>query len=277
LERRQRIEQYWPKAEVAARRAIQLDPNLADSYSALARLETLRGRLVAAEDLISKALALDSHNPDALALRMDILSNVGLKKEALATAQRIRALEPYVPTWNVDAAEILWENAQYDTAIKIMKSLIERPTAPTSLAMMYASLGRYNDAADVLETTLKDGRIKFAGWENQWDTAAALLRTAPAKAVLPQNPPRLQRASFAYLYVGAADHALDYYEDTIKSGLTGGQGNLFGYLWHPSYAPVRKTDRFKAFLRNAGIVDYWRQRHWPDLCRPKGADDFVCD
>jgi hypothetical protein len=24
-------------------------------------------------------------------------------------------------------------------------------------------------------------------------------------------------------------------------------------------------------------VDYWRARGWPDLCRPMGADDFVCD
>ena len=43
------------------------------------------------------------------------------------------------------------------------------------------------------------------------------------------------------------------------------------------YAPVRKTERFKAFVRNAGLVDYWRAKGWPDLCRPMGADDFVCD
>jgi TolB-like protein/DNA-binding SARP family transcriptional activator len=274
--RREKIEKYWPKAESAARRAIHLDPNLADAYVSLANLETLRGRPVAAEDLISQALALDPHNPDALALRMEILSNVGWRKEALATAQRLRELEPYVPTWNEDAAEIFWENEKYDIAIKIMKSLVERPTGPTSLAMMYASLGRYTDAADVLETADKEGRSKMPGWEDQWHTAASLLRIAPAKAVLPQNVPRLQRASFAYLYVGAADHALDYYEDTIKSGLAGGQGNNFGYLWHPSYAAIRKTERFKMFLRNAGIVDYWRQRGWPDLCHPQGSSDFEC-
>jgi hypothetical protein len=32
-----------------------------------------------------------------------------------------------------------------------------------------------------------------------------------------------------------------------------------------------------AYLRNAGIVDYWRAKGWPDLCRPVGVDDFVCD
>jgi hypothetical protein len=44
-----------------------------------------------------------------------------------------------------------------------------------------------------------------------------------------------------------------------------------------SLAPVRKTERFKKFLRDTGLVDYWRARGWPDLCRPVGADDFECD
>jgi hypothetical protein len=51
----------------------------------------------------------------------------------------------------------------------------------------------------------------------------------------------------------------------------------FPFFWHPSYAPVRKLERFKAYARKAGFVDYWRAKGWPDLCRPVGADDFVCD
>jgi hypothetical protein len=49
------------------------------------------------------------------------------------------------------------------------------------------------------------------------------------------------------------------------------------FVWHPSYAPVRKTQQFKSYVRYWGVVDYWRARGWPDLCRPVGADDFVCD
>jgi hypothetical protein len=48
-------------------------------------------------------------------------------------------------------------------------------------------------------------------------------------------------------------------------------------LWFPAHAPLRKTERFKAWARNVGLVDYWRARGWPDLCRPMGTDDFVCD
>ena len=25
------------------------------------------------------------------------------------------------------------------------------------------------------------------------------------------------------------------------------------------------------------VLGYWRARGWPDLCRPMGADDLVCD
>ncbi len=77
-----------------------------------------------------------------------------------------------------------------------------------------------------------------------------------------------------YLHVGAASRVLEQYERESEAG-------FFNYayislLWHPSYAPVRKTERFKAYVRKAGLVDYWRARGWPDLCRPMGTDDFVC-
>jgi hypothetical protein len=40
---------------------------------------------------------------------------------------------------------------------------------------------------------------------------------------------------------------------------------------------VRKTARFKAFARDAGLVEYWRARGWPAPCHPVGANDFTCD
>jgi hypothetical protein len=49
------------------------------------------------------------------------------------------------------------------------------------------------------------------------------------------------------------------------------------YLWHPSYAPVRKTERFKTVIWQYGLVEYWRAKGWPEFCHPTGADDFVCN
>ncbi len=111
--------------------------------------------------------------------------------------------------------------------------------------------------------------------------AADILRTAPKTSAATQSLPRfIERGShldFVYLYVGAPERALETYEDTIKAGQVGGQGGTFAYLWHPSYAAVRKTARFKAFVRNAGMVEYWRAKGWPQFCHPVGHEDFACN
>ncbi len=59
-------EELNPKVEAAARRAIDLDPNLADGYLALGGVELNRQKLLLAEELNSKALALDPNNQDVL-------------------------------------------------------------------------------------------------------------------------------------------------------------------------------------------------------------------
>jgi hypothetical protein len=80
---------------------------------------------------------------------------------------------------------------------------------------------------------------------------------------------------FLYAYVGAPERVLDFYDDALKIGFIGPGSTQF--LWTPSLASVRKTERFKSYMRKIGMVDFWKQKGWPDLCRPMGADDFVCD
>jgi adenylate cyclase len=48
-------------------------------------------------------------------------------------------------------------------------------------------------------------------------------------------------------------------------------------VWFPVMKEVRQLPRFKEFVREIGLVDYWKEYGWPDLCRLVGDDDFVCD
>jgi hypothetical protein len=107
------------------------------------------------------------------------------------------------------------------------------------------------------------------------DNAVRLLRTAPTAAAAPQTLPRLGLLEFVYLHVGAQSRVLEYEEVNIEAGYT--LPATVVIFWHPSYAPVRKTERFKKFVRKSGLVEYWRAKGWPDLCRPVGSDDFACD
>ncbi len=63
----------------------------------------------------------------------------------------------------------------------------------------------------------------------------------------------------------------------IRGGFFAPGGADNALLWHPSYSDLRRTERFKAFVRADGLVDYWRVKGWPEFCRPMGADDFVCE
>jgi TolB-like protein len=269
-ETRRSADQSLPKAEAAAQRAVQLDSSLADGYASLGRLQVRREKLLLAEDSYSKALALDPTNPDALQLYGNLLAEVGRLKDALATMQRLRAMEPFVPVLNLNAAVVFWLNGQDNEAIATMEALPPVAAREVDLSQIYASEGRYREAVDQLLRIPAD--TFFPGILPE---AARLLQSARAITVSPQAIPPLGRLGFVYLYAGAPLRALEFHEAGVDSGYV--IAITTAELWHPSYAPVRKTERFKSFVRKAGLVEYWRTKGWPEFCHPATNDDFVCD
>jgi TolB-like protein len=267
-ERRARVDELRAKGEALAQRAIRSDPNSGRAYSMMAVLTWSRSKLLEADQLYANSLALDPVDYDGLGGYGIRLGEAGRLKDALAYMEKAHAVEPVHPVIAQDTASDLWLNGQNDSAVALAKTLRPADRAPL-LARIYASMGRFGDAADALMEIASDPNSDAA-------KAASLLRTAPAKTASPEKLPRLpQNLAFVYLYVGAPGRVIDPYERTVDAGYLG--GNQVAFVWHPSYAPVRKTVRFKALARKAGLVDYWRARGWPDLCRPIGTDDFVCD
>jgi TolB-like protein len=258
------------KAEAAAQQATRLDPNNIDGYNALGYSRNFRGGFVQAEDLFKQALSLDPGNPEALHQYSLMLATVGRLKDSLPMRLRLQAQEPLVPAFSRVTAQILWANGQSDEAIATLTALPPTYNTRVRLAKVYASMGRYSEAADALRG------IPGNFLPGVVEEAVRLLRTAPAQAASPQTTLSAGELGFVYLYAGASDRVLDFYEGLAEAG-SPALANAPSYLWAASYAPVRKTERFKTYVRKAGMVDYWRARGWPDLCRPMGADDFVCD
>jgi len=40
---------------------------------------------------------------------------------------------------------------------------------------------------------------------------------------------------------------------------------------------VRQTPRFKKFVKDIGLVDYWNKFGWPEICHQLDNGDFECD
>jgi TolB-like protein/DNA-binding SARP family transcriptional activator len=258
-----------PKAERAARRAVQLDPNLADGYALLGLTLELRGELAEAEDLYRQAMVLDPTNPDVLHFYSRLLAEVGRLEESLAMRQQLRALDPFVPVYNFVTAWLFWLNDDTDTAMAISDALPPAHRAYASPQLL-AAVGRYEEAA---ELALNAADMFLPGVA---EAVAGLLRSAPTEVASPEALPRLGWFTFVYLHVGASERTLEFYEDGVAAGYSVSISNAL--LWQRYYASLRQTERYKNFMRNRGVVEYWRERGWPELCRPLGVgQDFTCD
>jgi TolB-like protein/DNA-binding SARP family transcriptional activator len=265
---------YQAKMIAAARRAVELDPDLVDAQVQYARTISGPRKLALIEDAMTHALAVDPNHPDALEQYSNLLMAVGRLKEAVALKQRLHDLDPFIPVRNNNFAVALWLDGHTDAAIALLKDSIGRVGRPGigaegDLAHIYASMGRYEDAAATLSLILESDRPKQI--KDIVAPAVALLRSAPREPADPAKLPRLSVFRFIYLYVGAPERTLEAYEEGGASTAS------LGYLTHPSYSPVRKTERYKKIMRDEGFVAYWRERGWPSFCRPTSGDDFACE
>jgi TolB-like protein len=257
--------------EMAAKKAIELDPSLPGGYAVLGTLQDRRGKWTEAEKLILQALERDPDNPEALGAYRGMLAGAGRLKDAVPISVQLRTLEPFAPISNIAHANLVRFAGQSAAGIAILEALSPNTLTYNRnvfLATAYAAQGEYARAADTLLL------IRVQVPQEQAEAAARLLRSAPTKVNAPADLPVFNNElNFVYAHVGAMERVMEYYEHQLRIGSV--QGTV--RLWDPVYAPLRKTDRFKKFVRDVGLVDYWRARGWADLCRPVGADDFVCD
>jgi adenylate cyclase len=259
-------------AETAAKKAIELDPSLPSGYALLGSIQARRQNWSAAEDLTLRALERDPDNPAGLYEYGLILAGAGRLKDALPIRVQLQTLEPFVPIYNIGNANIMRFAGQSAAGIAIIEAISPSTTVTYNrnvyLATAYAAQGQYARAADTL--LLIRAQVPREAVED----AAQLLRSAPKKVHAPAGLPTFNNElNFVYAHVGAIERVMEYYEYGLRLGNVQGAYRL----WDPVYAPLRKTDRFKRFVRDVGLVGYWRARGWPGLCRPTSADDFVCD
>jgi TolB-like protein len=267
-EERKVVERTIPRSDALARHATQLDPKGADGFVGLGYANMVQRKMLAAEDAFKQALALNPNQADGLHGYSQLLAALGRIKQSLALRDHLQAIEQSIINYTADTAEIIWLDGDTDKAVAMLQPF--RPGRTLELALVQASAGRYGEAAaairDMPATSYPAGMT---------EAAAKILESAPAKAAAPAALPRLGNLSFAYMHVGAPERVLEFYEDEVRGDYF--QPISTTWFWHPTYAAVRKTARFKTVARDLGLVEYWRQRGWPAQCHPVGADDLACD
>lgn len=151
---------YYPKAALALARALALAPNDDAAHAGLAALDSARHDFAAALTQADSALAVNPFSAEALAIRIDALTELGRYPQALAAARSADRLSPGVPIF---------------TRLSYQQEL--RGDVPGAVALMQRALAAASAASDIafVQTHLGDlaretGRLAAASA----DYAAAL-------------------------------------------------------------------------------------------------------
>ena len=263
------------EAELAAAKAVALDPDLAEARHALANALRSRGVFAAAEDEYKKAYALDPTSIEILEDYHEFYKWVFYFDRAFELAKEAIGLEPNAPLALAFYGEGLSNTGRPEEAVAAWQKALEiQPTFmwPTLVLIEgYLVQERPEKVLSLIEAN--DGY-----WEKTLKETDPPLDFAPLRArIAGQNwtrPEGWTGARFLTIYayyLGGDDSLLDsmeYY--AFERGGWSGRYN-FDFM-----ARVRATERFKALALATGLVDYWRQRGWPKVCWPLGEYDFAC-
>ena len=78
-------------------------------------------------------------------------------------------------------------------------------------------------------------------------------------------------------YFGAIPEIVHSLNNSLANGELVTISNNLAYLWKPGFTGLRQLPEYKQFLTDIGLVGLWKERGWPDLCRPTDGDDFECE
>lgn len=127
-----RAREATAEAEAAARRAMALDPSLAESHQAVGRVQVLRGDLQAAARAYERAIDLD---PASIDVREDyagwVLSRTGRLAEARAQLEHNLALDPLDWSTRIGLAQVQVRMGDLDEAQRELLALYaQEPRSP---------------------------------------------------------------------------------------------------------------------------------------------------
>jgi TolB-like protein/tetratricopeptide (TPR) repeat protein len=249
-----------PKAISAARKALELDPELAEAHVLLARMQQRQWQWAEAEAEYKQALAVSPNDAGAHFGLADWLLCQGRTEEALAWARRGRELDPLGDS-DVDIASwILFSTRHYQEAIHDYRNTLElRPNDAYALWNLGFSLianGQAEEAIPVLErgvsvTDRSPGLISALV-----RAYAQAGRRADALRLL-QELKRRQRTGYipaaafvnAYLGLGDKDRTFAWLERAYEE-----QSIILIYLKaFPFFDPLRDDPRFKSLIHRVAL------------------------
>jgi TolB-like protein/class 3 adenylate cyclase len=256
----------------AVSKAIELEPDLASGYYWLGTIKNSNCDFMGAEQTFQKALQLTAEpfweSPITIAAHYFMVGYLKRAHEIVKESRRSDPLLQINRNIYIRSLALLGDTQQAEEEYKRIRALVGQSHWDDMMITDVRILARnivsradivysdpINDVAKHHLTSPKEGLVDLHKLLAENDITCWELISISAWAA----------------YFGDLEFTLD----SLKKGVSMNASTYFH--WYPVFHDVRQTLRFKEWVREIGLVDYWKEYGWPDLCRPIGDDDFVCD
>ena len=259
-------------AEETARRALTLDPDLAEAHAALGFVLWTKNDWIGAEAAFRKADNLNLYPSGSMGARATMQLGAGNFAVARDIGEKVRVAEPYndiAHRFLMHAYAGLGDSQAATALYESGKSLFE-PWPEGSIQRMHWLVGR-GELAEARTLPIVDGlnAAMLASLDASEDALAELRRAYGASG--PGNPNHRRDIGVWAGHFGDPDLAFEAMRAAIDE-----QGGQSVYLWYPQLEATRHLPAFKRFMRDIGLAEYWQEYGWPPFCRPLGEHDFEC-
>jgi TolB-like protein/DNA-binding winged helix-turn-helix (wHTH) protein len=250
--------QMFPRAEAAARKALELEPSLGEAHASLAFVRhhfDWDWSGAAAE--YERALELGPGLPQAHLRYAEYLSNAGRHEEALRQIDRARDLDPLSLTISNNVGRTLFYARRYDETIREMGVVLalspDRIYARIYSAMAYRQTQNYREAIAEYKRVEAITGQRGVGLA---ETYALAGQAREAKEILrhlevPSPSGTLDWVFIAGVYVALGD------KDQAFSWLEKGYQNRDFFMTYlnvyPSFDPLRSDPHFGRLIARVGI------------------------
>lgn len=117
------MDEAMKEGKLAARKAIELDPNYVGGYTALSRFEMASWNFKSASQLIDKATTLEPNNANVVFYQSEFALYTGNIDLAIELTFKIKEIDP-LSNINSNLGLCYWMNGQFDKAEEIVKPIL---------------------------------------------------------------------------------------------------------------------------------------------------------
>ena len=239
-----------PKGTAEARKALELDDQLASAHFVMAAAHSQEWRWQDADKEFRRGLELDPNDALGRQWYSNYLLTLGRFQEAIDQQEHARTVDLFSPLINANLAKAFYYARQFDRAITQSQETLKLDPKYRAASIFLERAYRHKGMADLaVRARLATADAEEAQTIERAYREAGLPGVLRAEAEAYQRAGALFDAARCYVQIGEKDLAFSLLEDYYKRHHPG----LSRLKVDPDFDPVRSDPRFQNLLRSLGL------------------------